>query len=177
MQTAQQCFLSNGSADEGESRNSGERLTVNRMPVHRLLAHKPGKDGNFSHAQKWSSEQFCSRRQVASDCSNLVWPPHTAKDIQSCTRGSQICFACVLTELPPFEPRGCVWSKKPQIILVFINPRRACAARVTVVGLCVCLSFCLSVCLSVCRRLFSHYRLRGGLWAIPTASVLQGHEK
>ena len=40
-----------------------------------------------------------------------------------------------------------------------INPRRACAARVTVVGLWVCLS----VCLSVCPRLFSHYRLRGGL--------------
>ena len=36
--------------------------------------------------------------------------------------------------------------------LGFINPRRACAARVTVV-----------VCLFVCRRLFSHYRLRGGL--------------
>ena len=30
----------------------------------------------------------------------------------------------------------------------FINPRRACAARVTVVGLCVCLFVCLSVCLS-----------------------------
>ena len=40
-----------------------------------------------------------------------------------------------------------------------INPRRACAARVTVLGLCVC----------VCLRLFSHYRQRGGLWAIPTA--------
>ena len=26
-----------------------------------------------------------------------------------------------------------------------INPRRACAARVTVLGLCVCLSVCLSV--------------------------------
>ena len=33
-----------------------------------------------------------------------------------------------------------------------INPRRACAARVTVLGLC-----------GVCLRLFSHYRLRGGL--------------
>ena len=32
----------------------------------------------------------------------------------------------------------------------FINPRRACAARVTVLGLCVCLSVCLSICLSVC---------------------------
>ena len=30
----------------------------------------------------------------------------------------------------------------------FINPRRACAARVTVVVLCVCPSVCLSVCLS-----------------------------
>ena len=28
-----------------------------------------------------------------------------------------------------------------------INPRRACAARVTVLGLCVCLSVCVSVCL------------------------------
>ena len=36
-----------------------------------------------------------------------------------------------------------------------INPRRACAARVTVVVLCVCVS--------VCPRLFSDYRLRGGL--------------
>ena len=32
---------------------------------------------------------------------------------------------------------------------IVINPRRACAARVTVVGLCVCLSVCLSVCLCV----------------------------
>ena len=31
---------------------------------------------------------------------------------------------------------------------VLINPRRACAARVTVVVLCVCLPVCLSVCLS-----------------------------
>ena len=32
------------------------------------------------------------------------------------------------------------------------NPRRACAARVTVVGLCVCVyvCVCVSVCLSVC---------------------------
>ena len=32
---------------------------------------------------------------------------------------------------------------------ILINPRRACAARVTVVGLCVRLSVCLSVCLFV----------------------------
>ena len=35
-----------------------------------------------------------------------------------------------------------------------INPRRACAARVTIVVL--------RVCLSVCLQLFSHYRLQGG---------------
>ena len=32
--------------------------------------------------------------------------------------------------------------------IIIINPRRACAARVTVLGLSFCLSFCLSVCLS-----------------------------
>ena len=30
-------------------------------------------------------------------------------------------------------------------VLLFINPRRACAARVTVVVLCVCVSVCLCV--------------------------------
>ena len=48
--------------------------------------------------------------------------------------------------------------------MCIINPRCACAARVTVVGL--------SVCLSVCRRLFWHYRLLGGLLAIPASSEL-----
>ena len=33
-----------------------------------------------------------------------------------------------------------------------------------------------SVCLSVCPRLFSHYRLRGGLGAIPTALAVHGLE-
>ena len=42
-----------------------------------------------------------------------------------------------------------------------INPRRACAARVTVVVLCVYTSRNSGPC--VCLRLFSHYRLRGGL--------------
>ena len=31
-----------------------------------------------------------------------------------------------------------------------VNPRRTCAARVTVLGLCVCLSVCLCVCVCVC---------------------------
>ena len=37
------------------------------------------------------------------------------------------------------------------IIITIINPWRACAARVTVLGL----SFCLSVCLSVCPPRYS----------------------
>ena len=39
----------------------------------------------------------------------------------------------------------------------------------------VCL--CVCVCVCVCVPLFSDYRLRGGLWAIQTASVLQEQEK
>ena len=37
------------------------------------------------------------------------------------------------------------------LTVVVINPRRACAARVTVLGLCVCV--CVCVCLSVCLLL------------------------
>ena len=58
--------------------------------------------------------------------------------------------------------RGRVWEPEKlhavfhyTVSSVIINPRRACAARITVVVLCVCPS--------VCLRLFSHYRLLGGL--------------
>ena len=37
---------------------------------------------------------------------------------------------------------------------LLINPRRACAARVTVVGLCVCVSVCLLSHISPLERLF-----------------------
>ena len=46
--------------------------------------------------------------------------------------------------LPPTELSRLTYIKQ-----LVVNPRRACAARVTVVGLCVCLSVCLFVCLSV----------------------------
>ena len=36
------------------------------------------------------------------------------------------------------------------VLHALVNPRRACAARVTVVVLCVCLSVCLYVCMYVC---------------------------
>ena len=38
-------------------------------------------------------------------------------------------------------------------------------------------SWSVCVCVCVCPRLFSHYRLRGGLRAIPNASVLREPEK
>ena len=53
-------------------------------------------------------------------------------------------------------------------VCTLINPRRACAARVTVVVLCVCLSVCLFV---------YYYSRTTGYEAIPTDSVLQGQEK
>ena len=51
--------------------------------------------------------------------------------------------------------QGC--SLSPILFSVFINPRRMRSEGYS------SWSVCLSVCLCVCRRLFSHYRLRGGL--------------
>ena len=45
----------------------------------------------------------------------------------------------------------CVGMSVRMGVFSIINPRRACAARVTVLGL----SFCLSVCLSVCPPRYS----------------------
>ena len=41
----------------------------------------------------------------------------------------------------------------------FVNPRRACAASVTVVGLCVCVSVCVCVCVGVCVSVTQHLTL------------------
>ena len=38
-----------------------------------------------------------------------------------------------------------------------INPRRACAERVTVVVSCVCLSVCMYVCMYVCMSVRTRY--------------------
>ena len=65
--------------------------------------------------------------------------------------------------VPFFNTVGSTGNTCTVLVVTVVNPRRACAARVTVVVLCVCLSVCLSVCLFVCPRLFSDYRLRGGL--------------
>ena len=60
----------------------------------------------------------------------------------------------LLLSLPNFRilPRTLTYMTEAPRVLhfsAFINPRRACAARVTVVG-SVCLRVCVSVCLSVC---------------------------
>ena len=57
-----------------------------------------------------------------------------------------------------------------KLVVVVINPRRTCAARVTVLGLCVCLCV-------VCLHLFSSYKDQAGSSAIPTALAQQGLEK
>ena len=58
--------------------------------------------------------------------------------------------ACVFLDTRMIHRRGF------STLVLFINPRRACAARVTVVVMSVCQSVCLSVCLSVTplERLF-----------------------
>ena len=53
--------------------------------------------------------------------------------------GEMICWVQILPKTAQFH--GC-------LRLLFSNPRCTCAARVTVVGVCVCV--CLSVCLPVC---------------------------
>ena len=42
-----------------------------------------------------------------------------------------------------------------------INPRRACAAWVTIVVLCVCVSVCVSVCVCVCVSVSTYSRATG----------------
>ena len=42
------------------------------------------------------------------------------------------------------------------MVSYIFNPRRACAARVTLVVVSVCLCVCVSVCLSVCVSVKSH---------------------
>ena len=46
-------------------------------------------------------------------------------------------YACLLV-FPIFPPSVCT-------LVLFINPRRACAERVTVVVSCVCMYVCMSV--------------------------------
>ena len=42
---------------------------------------------------------------------------------------------------------------------IVIKPRRACTARVTVLGLCVCLCACVCVCMCVCVSLLLNISL------------------
>ena len=65
---------------------------------------------------------------------------------------SLVCWYCSDGQMRPLGPPAApsVISAAPVTARgTIINPRRACAARVTVVVLCVCLSVCLSLCLFV----------------------------
>ena len=63
----------------------------------------------------------------------------------------------------------------PSRCLIIINPRRACAAGVTVLGLSFPPSVRPFLCLSVCYHVFCHYAQHGGQKAIPTGSVPHWH--
>ena len=70
-------------------------------------------------------------------------------------RGMKTKFQCVCVCVCMFVCCVCaceVWISCVSVV----NPQRACAARVMVLGLYVSLS----VCLSVCLHLFSNYRLQ-----------------
>ena len=91
-----------------------------------------------------------------------------------------IMQACVDTAFPYLHDRKQfdeqigtfqVYTSEPHFVLI-INPRRACAARVTV----LVLSVSQSVSQCVCSRLFSHCRQRRGIRAIPTAPAQQAIE-
>ena len=59
-----------------------------------------------------------------------------------------MCVLCVsFNHLAVFPVFGNGVMLVLYILFSLVNPRRACAARVTVLGLCVCLFVCLSVCL------------------------------
>ena len=83
------------------------------------------------------------------------------------------CLLSSQSECGHQETSGHDWSLTTGILYVlplvtFINPRRACAARVTVLGSWVCLS----VSLSVCYHVFCHHAQEIGQRAIVTGSVL-----
>ena len=88
-------------------------------------------------------KRACARRKFS-------WPACETSDLTGTGVGGHIEYFCSIFMMRIRAPVGVAF-------VYIINLRRACAARVTVVVLCVC------VCVCVCLRLFSDYRLRGGL--------------
>ena len=86
------------------------------------------------------------------------WTPTLLKKLQDAVRCCGCLLRCKCNGILLTANFGTAWT--------YTNPWCACAARVTVLGLCVYL--CLSVCL---LQLICDHRLQ----AIPTASVLREH--
>ena len=79
-----------------------------------------------------------------STCTLLRWGcpriVYTAISVMSCTSNIHAKFSKFLCEVGDVARQASnPYCFKP------IDPRRACSAKVTVLGLCVCLSICLSV--------------------------------
>ena len=100
----------------------------------------------------------CRALQLLGEC-NALWSEREQ---------ARFMFVCTLLYTLLINPPAHICAAKcysvrlsftvTLVICYVINPRRACAARVTVVVLCVCLSVCLFVCLSVsnCSRTTGH---------------------
>ena len=67
-------------------------------------------------------------------------PPETT--VYTCMVMGTVRNVIMPSEKKALKPRSLMFGS---FVSYIINPRRACAARVTVVGLCVCLSVCLCV--------------------------------
>ena len=127
----------------------------------------------FTRDDRGRPEEYGNARsylsQACKDVSALGWCNPELTACSRCWRLSLVTLRKVVINYSYVgKNRGgncllCLNASYARAVLL-INPRRACAARVTVVVL--------SVCLSVCRRLFWHYRLWGGLLEIPAASEL-----
>ena len=132
---------------------------------------------------KWRDHPFVLHRLKMSDCNKLIhqlqkmYASPAAPGVAAAAAENDVerspliiqsktCKECMkmLSETKTFESIQLTnWRQIDSgtittivsCICAVVNPRRACAVRVTVVVLCVCLS--------VCQYLFSHYRLRGGL--------------
>ena len=111
---------------------SGAGPKCNDRDCHRLL----------SRARKHAATSPLSRVTAAAFllASEYATASSPARD-HAC-----VCVCFILCYRIPYI----AYVASPALAHVLINPRRACAARVTVVVLCVCPSVCPSVRLSVC---------------------------
>ena len=99
-----------------------------------------------------SPDIYCEANDLLSSITLELDP--VSKQLETNTKVLQFLFTSIDNLPSQLNKHTCISdlaSTPLQSLKGLINPRRACAARVTVLGL----SFCLSVCLSVCPPRYS----------------------